>query len=87
MSSEGRWEGVCRVRSMEFTNGLFGGRQEVGERFPRVVVGGISCPMNLIERLASHHLEVHEIFDLEVFRVIDDFRSGAEGSGLVWSSR
>ena len=56
---------------LEIGNGIFG-MIEICEGFPRIIVRGITFPMDFVERFASHHFIVNDIVDFVFWRVVDE---------------
>ena len=48
------------------------GMMKVCEGFPRVVIGGVTFPVNFIERFSLHHFVVNDVVDFIFGRVINE---------------
>src|ERR1700719_3846491 len=74
-----------RVLSMEIRNEFFG-TFEVGERFPRVVLAGVSFPRNEVMKLFALSFRIEDGFDFVVRLVIYDHGVRGQGSFLFSES-
>ena len=69
------WIGFLKI-----VNGIVG-VMKVHEGFPRVVIRGVTFPMDFIKRFSSHHFVVNNIVDFVFRRVVDkdEGRRGMSG--------
>ena len=60
-----------RIGFLEIVNGI-SGMMKVCEGFPRVVIRGVTFPMDFIERFSLHHFVVNDVVNFIFGRVVDE---------------
>ena len=60
-----------QIGFLEIVNGI-AGMMKVCEGFSRVVIRGVTFPMDFIKRFLSHHFVVNDVVDFIFGRVVDE---------------
>ena len=71
--------GCTRVRAMKVSDSVRS--VEVDGGFPRIVADAVALPLDEVMKLATHDPAVENVFDFELFVVIDDL--GRRGGSRV----
>ena len=62
---------MCWIGFLKIVNSI-SGVVKVHEGFPRVVIGGVTFPVDFIERFSLHHFVVNDVVDFIFGRVVDE---------------